>query len=67
MKGATNALSDALEKLLDEAADRATWDQRQTRSRHAGWFPPDVKTYSGAEIPEEEQTMAGIAAEKGAR
>ena len=32
-----------------------------------GVTPLDVKTYSGAETPEEEQTMAGTTAEKGAR
>ena len=39
----TNALSSAIDKLLVEAANRATWSQRQTRSRHAGWSPSMAK------------------------
>ena len=40
---ATNKLSDSMDKLLVEAANRATWDQRQTRSRKAGRSPSMAK------------------------
>ena len=43
LHAATNSLSNAMDKLLFEAADRATWGQRQTASRHAGWSPTMAK------------------------
>jgi hypothetical protein len=39
MAAATNKLSNSMDKLLVEAANRATWGQRQTRSRKAGCPP----------------------------
>ena len=32
-----------MDKLLVEAADRATWGQRQTASRNTGWSPTMAK------------------------
>ena len=43
LAGATNTLSGAMDKLLVEAANRATWDQRQTIIRKAGWSPMMAK------------------------
>ena len=40
---ATNTLPDAIDQLLVDAASRATWSQRQTRSRLAGWSPSMAK------------------------
>ena len=37
---ATNTLLDDMDKLLVDAANRPTWDQRQTTSRKAGWSLP---------------------------
>ena len=39
----TNTLSDDMDKLLVEAANRAMWGQRQTASRKAGWSPTMAK------------------------
>ena len=43
LRAATNSLSNAMDKLLFEAADRATWGQRQPASRKAGWSPTMAK------------------------
>ena len=43
----TNELSNALDKLPVEAADRATWAQRRTSHRKAAW-PPQMAEHSAA-------------------
>ncbi len=44
---ATNDLSNALDKLLVAAADRATWAQRKSSHRNAAWSPK-MATHSAA-------------------
>ena len=46
---ATNTLSNALDKMLVEAANRATWAQRRTSRRKAAWSPK-MATHSAALI-----------------
>ena len=43
LAAATNTLPDAMDKLLVDAANRATWGQRQIKSRHASWSPSMAK------------------------
>ena len=52
LSAATNTPSDAIEKLLAEAANRATWYQRQTSSNPARQLVTlNGKMHGGAEIP----------------
>ena len=43
LKTATNTLSNAMDTLLVEAADRATWSLRHSANRKAGWSPTMAK------------------------